>query len=232
MKLLKTLKTQEEGHEYQQQEWNRTRMRLRTEAEGMKENLLAEQEERLLKFQTAHQADSQSYEFRCERWGDFLAVFIKRGSTAERKSWNSGRSNRVCSSLNIGISRKISLYAGHAPDMNGVAYFRAKNEQLDGSYVYKPVAIQPALSHSNRMLILDEPRQPGGGLIYDGHLDDLLGVSVQDCGRPAEDDRIRFEGPGATIFVPAGRGEEVYTAILSAIRAGEVDRTEITSDPA
>jgi len=41
--------------------------------------------------------------------------------------------------------------------------------------------------------------------------------TITETPRHAGDDEIRFEGAKGTLFVPFGRGQEVYDAILAAI---------------
>src|SRR4051794_27412369 len=103
---------------YEERETRRKELEkdLCIKAEAMKPAIMAEQPVRLDKFLEEHITDGENYGFRCERWGDYLALFIKRGPVPDGKSWGP-TTNRRCSSLNIGETREIKLSEGRAPDL-------------------------------------------------------------------------------------------------------------------
>lgn len=193
--------------------------RLSIEAETMKPEVMLQQPARLAKFQEEHDADVQGYEFRCERWGDYLALFIQRGSETESKYWVPEK-RRICAALNIGETREIKLIDGRLPDLEGHACF-GYFEQRDNTTGKDEYCPEPLLLKNEirwMKLSLDNRTKEEGMHLASER--DSLPVRLEGVARPAEDDLIRFEGIGATLHMPCGLGKEVYQKILDAIKNG------------
>jgi hypothetical protein len=207
-----------ERHARERAETNTLLERLAEEATP---DVMAEQPALLAKYREAHEADSRSFSIDCRRHGDFLALFIERGG------------KKLVTSINLGASREIRLETGHAPDQDGETAFRFSAERDDGgamvggtnfgnypagagySWVVRPS--HPWLPHERPLLIFDEPRQSdGGGMMWGGEAYEIR-HRASPTARPAKDDRIRFEGVAATLFVPSGHGERVWTDLLAEI---------------
>lgn len=165
----------------------------------------AEQPAKLSEFQAQHLKDAESYSFRCERFGDFLALFIER------------RGAKVIASVNIEKSA-IKFVEGHPPNMEGWlnAYV-----QGDGSFEWRRQYCFSEYGGQNLgdragMFVTDPKPEPGRGMTIHGGPESVYGIDK--CAQGAADDAIRFEAAGATLYAPAGLGRSVYDAILAACR--------------
>lgn len=188
--------------------------KMKLEAELMKPKVMAEQHERLCKFIADDKLDYDSYDFRCERYGDFLAVFIKRGENKPRNAWYSG--NKTVSAISLMNNKTVTLIEGRAPDTSAIARFLRSNDSA-GKYIVS-FEYFPEMPYRS-MLKVDST---GQNQIYNtwGY-DNFLGVTLEGCAAPSLDDSIRFEGSGVTLFIPFGKGKSVYDKILKAIKVGE-----------
>ncbi len=193
--------------------------KLKLEAELMKPKVLAEQHKRLCDFIEEHKKDSETYEFRCERHGDFLAVFITRGEEQVRTSW-SYQPNKIVAAISLINDKTIELREGNYPDTSATARFNRWSKYTEDLKEYEYSVVQDYYPNSSYryMLVTDSPSQaPHMWHTQDGR---FLGVTLTGCAAPAVDDKIRFEGSGVTIYVPFGKGKAVYDKILKAIKAG------------
>lgn len=188
------------------------REQIRAQAAAMIPDVLQEREAKLIELNEKHETDKHSYGFRCERFGDFLSLFISRGK------------EKYAGSLNLGVTQAISQNLGFEPDMKGEVTFRRGYGGRDYSQMVAEVVWD---EYRPRALVHIEPpqlndRSDHGYVMMSHSSDDYLhGLRVADCPRAAQDDKIKFEGPRATIFAPAGLGHNVYEKILQAIAAGE-----------
>lgn len=190
-------------------------VRLRLESEMKRSEVLAAQIERLERFREDHEKDLTLYEFRCERYGDFLAIFISRGESIEREYYWQEDNTKIISALSLMHSQEIRLVEGYAPNMSGVAYFSERLDNSSGKY-YAHVLYDDIIDRP--MLVLDKPVDGNVWMIGSESYYERLGVSVEGCARGAKDDTLRLEGGGATIFAPFGKGKMVYEKILEAMK--------------
>lgn len=173
-----------------------------------------------IQFQREMKRDRAAYKIRAEQFGAALALFIQGlvGCGKERKI------QRACHAINLIASpNTISLIEGRAPDMGGIKWCICNS-----SRGIEPVFYWRAREHDHfgnlyggdSFLRLDPKPSEGnimhGNSCYSGDLNQ----SIDGCARPAECDRIRFEGAGATLLVPFGLGDKIYKTILAAMRRG------------
>jgi hypothetical protein len=184
----------------------------------------------------AHKLDTDSYTLRAERWGDFLALFIARGKEKYIGAVNLGKTQEI--KLVLGhapdTEGRVSYYVNYERDDNkdsccsmlvsGQGYSR---EPPPKGYHYTVLAQLDSVRSYYPMLYAIPPAQPcnntGGSLGCNGMVIGSYsngtygGLQTPGAPRNAEDDRIEFVGIATTLYVPAGRGEEVHQAILAEI---------------
>lgn len=191
-------------------------------AEALVPEVVAEQQDRLAKFEAAHAADVSGYSFRCERYVDFLAVFIQRGPEPE---WSYGRrgTNKRASVINLMGSSIITLNPGRAADLRGDAYFswHYDYDSRTGKTLGVKVAAQQPHYDYPRYQIVTAPvaAQANGNAqgVWAGSDTRIFGVHVENVARGAEDDTISFQAAGVTLYMPFGCGDAVYASILKAL---------------
>lgn len=171
------------------------------------------------RYDAEYDADVEGFHFECRRFGDFLTIYIARSGS------------KFSTALNIAATRTIHVAEGHAPDRLGETGFQARLMDSNGSsswgtgmgnypamagWKYEVSPDAPWLPDRRPLFRLDEPspHREGGGIMMDNEVYQIR-HRVPGTARPAEDDKVRFEGIGATIYCPAGKGAEVWRAILS-----------------
>lgn len=133
---------------------------------------------------TAHEKDCATFSFSCRRHGGFVNIRTTRGGA-----------DRLCAIDMQGEA--MTLVAGHAPDMNGVArYGEMGRESPPKIYTYFNPDDDESL-HGNDYLIVSKRTTP--------------------FMRPAQDDTITFSSAKQSICAPFGCGQRVYDAILTAV---------------
>lgn len=185
-------------------------------AQNMEPALRAKQLGALESFRDDLEKDKQTYVFKAVRWGDFLALFIQRGEVRDQYYFGSTPTNKHVAALNIATSREIVLSEGRAPDLSGVITFYLSYASNPNKEVR---AMEPSIPWK-RLLTLKQPSEHFGGMLQSSSRD-CVTHRMEGCARPSEDDTIYFNGPNATLYVPFGRGAEIYAAILQAIKDGE-----------
>jgi hypothetical protein len=192
----------------------------------------------------AHAQDVAAYSFECRRWGDYLTVFVSRLGV---RGWRHGEgwshdieANSYSTSINVRDSRTITLANGRAPDLNGRLGYHVRAEKdgdeaswcsSGGSGEYKAPkgyhwAVHPnlpSLTLRGEMFRLDERKSDNLSHYNSVYFHNDAGRGLSETPgylRLAEDDRIYFSGVGATIFAPAGKGQEVHDAIMREIARG------------
>jgi len=183
------------------------------------------------KAKALHAQDLAGYSFECRRWGDFLTVFLSRLG----QGWEDEPVVRSYStSINIRDSRTITLTKGHAPDLEGALGYSAhligdghssicgwnwqelEDRKAPDGYRWEVKSWPPRIALHGTMFDLDA--RSG----RDRHFESISRrlPRTRNYLRPAADDRIHFSGVGATIFAPAGKGQEVHDAIMREIARG------------
>jgi hypothetical protein len=213
------------------------RAKLAEQAQTLIPMVKAQQPERLAAFQADHQSDVDAFSFRCERFGDFLSVFIERRNRNYDPVHNkSPRAvTKMVMAIRLADAASIVLKLGSDPDLGGKSEFVAENILREGGEKWtEELAIDGA----------DLPSVGKKAVGWSGHMvgdtSNQLGVSVDGIARPAEDDIITFgqgggtyspqqwsgnmpaptQLPGATISTPSGEGPKIYAEILAALRNG------------
>lgn len=219
-----------------QEEWAEQVARQQVVAEELKALAIAEEPEALdradelmASFEAEFARDTAEYRFECRRWGDFLSLFIARPVY----SWRSEvpTVETYATAVNLRETREIKLLCGRAPDRDGELEYMANwtSDNRDAVATGTGCGTSPAPKGYHYVVSPEYPRIPGRSLFS-------LDVRAdRDCGmvmhhheekprhrtpnypRPAEDDRIRFEGIDATVYAPAGRGQEIHETILQEI---------------
>lgn len=204
------------------------------------EKALLKKDEFLLAFQQEYEKDKAGFEFKCERWGAFLTLFIARRANKDRTGYFYFEDYMIgpglteySTSINIKNSDAITLHKGHPPDCKGTLWYsllvRSDDMKSLTSYYgkgeYRPPQgyhheispIYPTLNRSyNTFRIIpapkDQPERHGGW----HHGNNGFDFKTENYPQSAKDDEIYFTGIRATLFVPHGFGEEVLSKILLA----------------
>lgn len=196
---------------------------MRAKAAAMIPDLIATFPAKLAEYQKAHDADVAKYSFDCRRHGDFLSVFLERGtkvSTHERFR----AVGKVSHAINIGRVSTIQHAEGNIPDCRGSVSFTVTRDSLLS--LGDPFPVWPQVwSRSETIFIASPDGKSNMGVMGAASLGDMSyqifnGMHLADAPRPANDDRIEFNGTGVTLFMPAGMGRPVYDAIMREIGAG------------
>lgn len=163
----------------------------------------AEQPALVERFMRVHAEDLAGYEFRCERFGAFLAVFVKRAVNKPPK-------DHLVAAINLGATPAIQLEPGHGVDMLGVVAVGA-SWLSDGAVAYRAYLNTDGEEQRRDYMIMTSHRPGGGG-------DDSFPFvrNIEACARHAKDDLVVFAG--AVLHVPFGRGREVYDKVLAACK--------------
>lgn len=178
--------------------------------------IAAGRDAKLTDFEAEHAKDADGYEFRCERYGNFLVVFMSRGEPATNAMGASER-QKIAIAINAGAAKTINLALGYLPDMTGTA-------SLDAQY-YSPERVTVVYGHAHKKARMVEAEAAVGidaqsalaQQYYGMQTNFLAGTHVQDCPRPAADDSIAFDGIATTIYAPAGLGQGVFDQIMKAL---------------
>lgn len=202
----------------EEESWEKRREKEKSEitrlAKTQAPQILAEQPSILHAYTAKHATDVSAYEFRCERWGDFLALFMGRiqNEWGQRNGehFMEDRMIREIVSVNLAICRDISLRHGRESDLLGTVSFTRKAEGK--------IIILPLDAEETGTWRLQMKNENFGMTGYSGPV--IAFHSHEGAARQAVDDRIIFTGLDGTLFVPVGRGQEVYNAILAAIGRG------------
>jgi hypothetical protein len=197
-------------------------------AAGAIPGIQAQQPITLLIYQAEWKADADGWSFRCERWGDYLAVYFQRGEEKTVKAIPIGKDT-------------IRFTPGHEPDLGGTDHFSIGVSYDKNGHYSKEVEV----------LFEGEPIPGEKKINYDDTRP--LPVGIDKLARKAADDVISFGAGGQTywanaavypgagafvgnsmqtlqsvpvstggdsISVPAGLGQAVYDEILHAIGKG------------
>ena len=188
---------------------------IRREGEEAVIRLSAEQPARLAEFQQWLARDKSLYRFRCERHGDFLAVFITRGPEPEPEYRRWLATNKTVAAVKIGRGG-IRLTEGDDPARDQSSALRF--EFTDG----KRQIVLYVRPYESRGMMLTGPSD-GRNNAYISSSDcryagqeHLAGLIVNEVARPASDDKIYFTDADMTLWIPHGLGGEVYAQIMAA----------------
>ncbi len=204
---------------------------LYLQARALEGDLLRESHARLDMLAKRHRLDVAEYRFRCERYGDFLAIFVERNG------------KKLCTALNLAQTKEFQLIEGHEPDMKGTVTYTVCRSNGGGGYsyssndsvnynsddleappvgcLYKVFATLPHIRCTNDdgtpnfpMIISGEGARDHRGAGVHLHYNPYRRVETNDVSRDALDDCIIFRGIETTLFVPATLGAGVRDEIL------------------
>lgn len=181
-----------------------------------------------------HERDCGGYKFECRRWGDFLSLFVERLVIEWGHEPRAYAAKTYATSVNIRETRELKLIEGNAPDSNGKLEYHVNLRSDDGSssgwgtghgrfpapkgHHYFVWANYPTTTPTRSLFALDpRPESNERRGMFMGMNDYKPQRRTPNYPRAAGDDRIRFEGIGATLFAPAGHGRAVYEKILREI---------------
>lgn len=172
----------------------------------------AEQAGEIAEFLRGHAEDCAAYEFKCERFGDFLSVFIRRGKKTKY------RVDHIVVAINIGASPAIKFVEGRGADLLGTTTLKAEwcghsDKHLIGKIIAEPSERLWGDGYQ-QMFVL--PRKPDNAGYYSSYESTI--ETVDATARPPQDDLIVVEPDVGTIHVPFGRGQAIYNQILNALR--------------
>ncbi|WP_422923192.1 hypothetical protein [Singulisphaera sp. PoT] len=200
---------------------------------------LAKRDELFEQAQAEHAKDVAGFKFECKRWGDFLNVSTARlGNPREPKNrffYVEKPEQHYSTSVNLNLVTAIRLIEGHVPDMQGelgYAYNLVSDNTHGGTTIggtgfgnylapsghhWKVFPQFPRIPYSRPLFQMAKPeeRDPENTIYMSDHSYSNI-YTTNAYPRPAHDDVILFEGLNARLFVPAGKGQAVYEAILGA----------------
>lgn len=213
-------------------------------AAEMEPEVLRKQDELLAACIAEDKRQSDGFKFSCKKFGDFLTIFIERSGNPDKPQYiDSGPARytsrmpdrKFSTTLNLGKTREIKREQGNPADKNGLLkyYYRivyGEGETIGGTgfgnYIptqgeYVVRAWYPETPYDRQMFSLDPPPPPPpqGNVFHIGDDSYSIKFKTEPYARTATDDTIRFEGIGATVFVPHSLGERVHTAILKELAA-------------
>ncbi|QDP55583.1 MAG: hypothetical protein Unbinned273contig1001_74 [Prokaryotic dsDNA virus sp.] len=178
-----------------------------------------------LEYEAEHASQVEGFNYRFQRHGDFLTVSLTRA--ANDSAWYGPKHVET---FNLGKTNSIRFTEGKAPaylggfgwivfteyETGGTGQSSASptTPPRDGKHVLRP-ARHPGAPGGRVMLCKEEgkPRNfisMGGGVNY----------RTTDFPMPSEDDAIRFDGIGLTIYAPFGLGEKMHADLLAEIGRG------------
>lgn len=211
------------------------------ETHALLERLAQEQEQVALQKKDALLADAWAeykrdlagLEFKCESWGSFLTIFIARRGNPEPEEepyvWTEPK--EFSTALNLKNCRVVELSKGHVPDCLGqLSYLycikegssswgsnHMGNAPLKEGQKWVVWPKWPYVPRGRKLFYLAEPEKDRGEYVnFDTSY--FIRHRTHNYVRPAKDDEIIFRGLGATIYVPAGKGVDVYKQILTATK--------------
>lgn len=203
---------------------------IRLEAANLIQKVISEQPKRLAELLAKHEEDKKLYQFRCERHGDFLAVFITRAPQPDGHSIWGRTSNKVVSAINLNAHGTITLNEGSAPACDETASLTFSFEHpktSEGATDYSAARIRkvvPSFSDCDApypVMLRENEKSARNGMMfgsqgrYKGE-EYLAGIVIPGIARGARDDKIYFSAAGVTVHAPAGIGASVYKKILAA----------------
>lgn len=184
---------------------------------------MANKDQKLDDLRTKHVADCASFHFRCERHGDFLRIYVTRGS------------EKIDRCINLMRSLTIHVIDGAMPDLSGqLSLTRSGRLVFPGDDYPRTKIIETAPEPEYPLLqpgactstvVMSSFVVAGGGFHHVHYHDPDPQVGyVAACPTAARDDIVHFEGARTQLFVPAELGQQVMATILS-----ELDRNGITA---
>lgn len=202
-------------------------------AQGQTVEVLAAQDGILAKLVETHEEDVASFKFECQRWGDFLALMVERGGT------------KVMQAIDISAGA-VQLLEGHAPDRKGEVSFYCNIEVPEsvqrggsggggsgmwtslpllrwpktGKWTVTPIEPKMWLKRARIDMPQTNSGSGGGGDVNHYERAQWMNFVVPTGARVAEDDTLHVERSGATLYCPAGLGEQTYAAILAELKNG------------
>lgn len=195
-------------------------------------DLLAKQDEWLAAYASWHEADVLGYSFDCQRYGDFLTIFIERKANAEADLWHGQKAKtKHVTTINLSIIPKISLKEGRPPDRKGEIRFKVvgvlgggkltldRSSQLTSEDI-QSFEVSPETScmrlRTQRPFFEDTKQQ----VIHSNEFGVYSPQTVvPTAARVAVDDKISFDGIGV-LNSPYGLGSQVHQKILDEIERG------------
>lgn len=207
-------------------EANRAEMTEETKA-------LALADAKLTEYEAEHARQSAGFSFRCEKFGDFLAVFIGRDGNVEPSQPKSH-----AATINLKGTQAFKLEPGYAPDRLGVLTYWHSSEWLDaagkvigrggGLTIPSPTwrntcgpnyEVAPTYRQFMQVYIPGSNESYGRMMMGSDYDNRLNRRRTENYPRVAMDDKVVFDGIGTTIYAPAGLGQSVIDAIHTALRA-------------
>jgi hypothetical protein len=176
------------------------------------------QAEMLQGFVDSLSKDVAEYVFECERHGDFLAIKATR------------LGQKFATAINLTASTDIRPTEGSPPAMDGIIRYYIQHTKTDGSddsfsrtpigragagYKLEAFPSTDEWNGHHPIFEIDREADRHGGMMY-GSSNQCQEVS-RNMPRRARDDTIRFNGARATLYMPHGKGNETFAAILAAL---------------
>lgn len=155
-------------------------------------------------FEKRHQRDLDRYKFRCERYGDFLSVFIERNGL------------KMASALSLIGVGAITPQPGTPVASGALRFSHYKDNGKITLYECDTVSVFGQMLH-----VPTPSAQTAGQIYYGGAFGGPQPITVPDCAIPARDDMVHLTGTGVIIYAPYSKGTEVFDQILKAMREAE-----------
>lgn len=229
------IESEDEKRERWRKEEQETHELLERLALELVDDVIADQPLWFEKYNEEYERDVSGYSFECCKHGDFLTLFITRNANPQTKHpyaiFGAKTSERtLATTINLGLCKEIKFIHGHPPDLLGRVMFHYRIQSENGLTIggtnfgnyaapknSRWVVRKPEcrILHGRPLFVFDTVEEKCEGAYIDmSAYDYRIKTTVDNTARPAEDDRIRFEGLGATLYAPASLGEDIYQMIL------------------
>ena len=195
----------------------------------------------LAAFVAEQERQNVGFSFEAKRYGEFLTVRVARLGNPE------GSQRKFSTTLNLSLVHEIKLKPGHDADRDGTLTYACSNcthTDIDTGWTITGIDVSsappegatvapvyplaprqrasyaasrgPAPAECQELTTIGSQIQvPLGGYVYIGPKP--INYTTKGYPRPAEDDQVCFDGVGATLSVPHGKGQEVLDEILAEV---------------
>lgn len=184
------------------------RYRLKKEAE-----ILAEVPAKLAEYKKDYDEQVAGFKFKCQRWGQFLNVYVAFGESEYETS------------LNMGNVKRIDLIDGHEVDASGEVYYyvseclNSEKGNRDLSFINKRFANRyyqitglGLPQFETKECSIKSSYDPWGCGISNG----VLPNKTSGAARYFKNDKISFNGIDYDLEVPFGLGRDIRDKIIKA----------------
>lgn len=179
--------------------------------EHLEEVLIYAEKHRLI-LQENLEKDRNSFSFKCNRFGDFLVIYV----TFQKE--------HIAMSINLSKVSSINYIKGRPPGRKGVVNFGWRIEPNNSGTYYSTLTFPTVLASGDEFKVYPcYPFEPNHTLFVEEYMrhsvsgmygvrEDKISFSVPNFPSPYESDKIYFDGFDI-LYVPYGIGKKVFETI-------------------